>query len=120
MVPLERFYEDERRRDSREVKYGSGWRDRAHELFRFDVFWIEDTQELCLLRYPVREPYLTGAYQHWFTPVPLHAELSRLPDDQVSVEVLATLTEEDVEERLEDWDQHVTEHDGVAWLRTLL
>lgn len=34
-----------------------------------------------------------------------------------TLEVPATLTEEDLEERLEDWDQHLTEPEGVPWLR---
>ena len=117
MIALAAFYEDERRRASDEVSWGSGWRDAGDELFRFNLFWIVETRELCLLRYPYREPYLTGSYQNWLSPVPLHAELSQVPDDLVAVEVLTTIDEERLENVLQGWEEEVWGGDGIRWVR---
>lgn len=120
MDTLEAFYEDERRRDSREVRFGSGWRSSRFQDFEFVIFWVADTQELCLLRAPIRAVQSDGVFSRFILGVPPHVNPQPPRDGEVTVEVLATLPEEDLGRVLEGWQDHLRDAGGVEWLREAL
>jgi hypothetical protein len=117
---IEAFYRDPRRQDSREIRFGSGWRSSHFEHFEFVVFWVADTNELCLLRAPIRGVQSDGVLRRFILGLPPHVRTQSLSDEEVTVEVLATLTEEQVERALAGWQDHVQDSGGVEWLREML
>ena len=117
---LETFYDDARRRDSSEVRFGSGWRSSRLHNFEYLVFWIEATQELCLLRAAVRDVQSDGVFSRFVLGLPPHTNPRELRDHEVSVEVLAVLPEDEVLNRLEGWERHLGDHDGIGWVRSVV
>ena len=117
MQRIEDFYSDPRRQDSREVKFGSGWRSSKFEFFEFILFWVADTQELCLLRAPQRDVQSDGVFSRFILHVPPHTNPQPLRDEEVMVEVLAVLPEEQLSRVLQGWQDHVKDTGGVEWVR---
>jgi hypothetical protein len=114
---VEAFYEDERRRNSREVRFGVDWRSSKYALFQFGVFWVEDTQELCLLRSPIRDVQWDGPVSRFILQVPPHVNAQPLRDHEVTVEVIARLPDDEIAEVLDGWRDHLGEPDGIEWVR---
>jgi hypothetical protein len=117
---VDAFYADRARSESREVRLGTNWRNLNRPGFVYSVFWLEATKELCAMRAPVRDVYVSGGNENFFDPFPIHAEVSRLPDALVTVEVLGTFNLEDVQRLLSGWEDHVVEEDGFRWIEAQL
>ena len=117
METLDEFYADDRRRRSDEIGFGSHWVSSTFPGFEFSVFWLVDTEELCALRSPLRDVALDGPVSRFVLGIPPHTNPQDLRDDEVVVEVLASLTETEIGERLSDWEPHNREPDGFDWLR---
>ncbi|HEV2756548.1 MAG TPA: hypothetical protein VG318_12330 [Actinomycetota bacterium] len=120
MESIDRFYADERRRGSEEIRFGSQWRTPAWPSFEFAVFWVADTGELCALRSPIRDVASDGPVTRFVLGVPPHTNPQPLGDHEVTVEVLASLTAAEVDERLSGWESHHRDPDGFDWLRRAL
>jgi hypothetical protein len=116
---LERFYNDTRRKDSEEVRFGIGWRS-ANEPFEFVVFWVAETEELCLLRSPVRDVQSDGMVSRFILGIPPHMRAQELRDDEVTVEVIARISEHELPLRLEGWEVHHRAPDGIEWVRSVV
>lgn len=115
---LESFYSNAERSDSREIGFGSGWRNRNYEFFEFTVFWIETTRELCALRSPIRHVRSDGMFSRFLLSLPPHAQVERLKDSELTVEVLARLDEEQLLTVLSGWEDHQKDADGFEWIRS--
>lgn len=120
MESLGTFYEDERRTDSRELRFGLNWRSTAMPMFEFSVFWLEVTEELCALRSPIRDVVSDGPVSRFIVGIPPHTNPQKLRDEEVTVEVLANLTEKEVLDRLGGWEAHNADPDGFDWLRRIV
>jgi len=119
MQGLEEFYADPRRRDSRELRFGLGWRSANYEFFEFSVFWLAATDELCLLRAPMRDARSDGVFSRFILGVPPHFNPEPMRDHEVAVEVLARVEEARLLDLLDGWEEHRGESDGVSWLRSV-
>ena len=117
METLDRFYSVEQRRGSEEVPFGSHWSSSAYPGFEFSVFWLADTHELCALRSPIRDVVSDGPVTRFVLGIPPHVNPRELRDDEVVVEVLASLTHAEIGERLSGWEAHNPEPGGFDWLR---
>ena len=117
MESLETFYLDSVRRDSREVRFGTNWRSEQVEDCEFIVFWVEDTREFCLLRAPLRDVQSDGVFSRFILHVPPHFNPQPPRDDEVTVEVIAVLSEEDLMRLLGEWHEHLKDPDGIEWIR---
>ncbi len=117
MEALREFYEDDRRRDSEEVGFGSEWLSAGYPGFEFSVFWVAATQELCALRSPLRDVASDGPVSRFVLGIPPHTNPWELRDEEVSVEVLAYLPKEEVDQRLAGWETRNREPGGLDWLR---
>ena len=115
---MDEFYAAEARQASREVRFGSGWRSARFPEWEFSVFWIAATQELCLLRAPTPDVRSDGTISRFILHIPPHTNPEQLRDRDVTIEVLAKVTESDLERVLENWEAHHTDPDGVEWLRS--
>jgi hypothetical protein len=120
VATLEAFYDDDRRQESREVWFGSGWQSSKEELFEFLVFWVADTEEVCLLRTPLRDVQSDGVLSRFVLGIPPHVNPRPLGDEEATVEVLAKMSEKQVGEALEGWQDHLGNSGGVEWLRRAL
>ena len=116
MLSLAEFYESNRRKNSAELKFGSGWRSSQLEGWECGVFWVVDTKELCALWSPIVGLRSDGAVSRWILGIPPHTRTEELDDDEVSVEILTRIEEGDLEAALEGWADHVTDPDGFEWL----
>jgi hypothetical protein len=110
-MDLEGFYEqDERRRQSAEVEFGTEWRDGTGAMS--ELSWVEDTGELYLMGAPLPEVGI-DPFGDAYTA---HEETSSLV-----VEVLGTVaTLDEVREVLSGWEDAEMGEDGLAWLRERL
>lgn len=115
---LESFYANPARSGSREMRFGSGWRSRNYGFFEFTVFWIQNTRELCALRSPIRHVRSDGMFSRFFLGLPPHAEVQKLKDAELTVEVLGRLNEEHLLAVLSDWKDHQEDADGFEWIRS--
>lgn len=112
-MDIEAFYDqDERRRQSAEIEFGTDWRD--HYGVRYEVNWVEDTGELYTMREPVphewADPFggihVTGSH-----------ESNEHEVERMSVAVVADLpTQTEVERVLSGWPQAMEGPDSVHWL----
>lgn len=107
-MDIEQFYaEDERRRRSAEIEFGSEWFDTNGN--RYELSWVEDTGEL----YAMLE--MAPEAESW-TPFG-DIEVERLPVDRVVVTVVANVPErEEVERVLEGWQTEMGKAEGIAWV----
>lgn len=115
---LEAFYGDTQRRESREIRFGTGWRSSRYELFEFVVFWVAATEELCVLRTPIRDVQSDGLVSRFVLGIPPHTNPRSLSDDEVTIEVLARIPAVDLMKRLEGWEDRVKDPDGIEWIRS--
>ncbi|MGH2729913.1 MAG: hypothetical protein ACRDJI_04820 [Actinomycetota bacterium] len=119
METLERFYSDPRRRASREIRFGTGWRSSKLNDFEFVVFWVAATEELCLLKAPIRGLQSDGMFSRFILGIPPHTNPRPLGDNEVTVEVLAKVAEEDLSETLAGWEDHLADPDGLGWIKSV-
>lgn len=117
MQTLSDFYNDERRRESREVRFGTEWTTSKSEDFRYSVFWLDDTNELCVMRSPIGGIYFSGHYRNPIDPFLTHAEVLPLADEDLVIEVLAQVDEKDAQALLDGWEAHEKEKDGLEWVK---
>lgn len=120
MLSLAEFYESKRRKNSGELKFGTGWRSSQLDGWECGVFWVADTTELCALWSPIVGLRSDGAVSRWLLQFPPHTRTEELGDDEVSVEILRRIDEADLETVLEGWADHVTDPDGFEWLAAAL
>jgi hypothetical protein len=112
-VDIEEFYdEDERRRSSGELEFGTDWRDKFG--VRYEVNWVEDTGELYVMREPVphefADPFggihVSGSHREDETEI-----------EGMSVSVVATVSPRaEVEHLLDGWEGAMGKPDSVGWL----
>lgn len=104
------FYDaDERRRDSEEVVYGDGWTRHDDGSATYRLSHVRDTGEL----YLVREPHPGGGILARFYDQ-LHVDQASV--DELTVDVLATLSGAGADALLDGWEQAMTGPDSLAWL----
>ena len=118
MQTVDDFYTAEARRDSREIRFGSGWRSTRVPEWEFSLFWIAATEELCLLRAPLPDVESDGVVNRFIFGIPPHTNPKQLRDEDVTIEVLATVPESALSDLLGDWESRHAESDGVEWLRS--
>ena len=116
MESLEAFYSEERRRASREVTFGSQWRSAGAPGWWFSVFWIADTEELCVMRSPIKDVQEDGTFRRFVLDIPPHFKKNPLRDEEVTMRVLCEVQEEGLVEMLEGWEEHHGAPDGLAWV----
>lgn len=111
-MDIEEFYSaDERRRQSAEVEFGNNWFDAKGS--RYELSWVVDTGELYAMLEPVPEA------DSW-TPFG-DIEVESMPADRVPVSVVGWFPDHDALERvLGDWQQHMAEPNGIAWVAAQL
>jgi hypothetical protein len=107
-MDIEQFYSaDERRRQSAEVEFGNNWFDVKGS--RYELSWIEDTGELYAMLEPVPEA------DSW-TP------FGDIAVEDVKVDTLAIIvlgmvaTQDELEQLLAGWADHMAEPNGVDWV----
>jgi hypothetical protein len=106
-MDIEQFYaQDERRRRSAEVEFGTDWFDAKGN--RYELSWVEDTGEL----YAMLE--LVPEADSW-TPFG-DIEVEKLPVDRLVVTVVGNIPSRDEAERvLEGWQEEMGKPDGISW-----
>lgn len=107
-MDIEHFYDaNPKRRSSREYTFGSDWTDPGG--VRWELNWVEDTGELYAMREPA-EPLMMDFLGD--TQVP------SVPTDEVTVEILTTITElESVESLLDGWSEAQQGDSSLDWVR---
>lgn len=88
---LYEFYENDRRRLSLETRYGTGWRSSKDKGYQFTLFWVAETNELCLMKAPDLDVRSDGMFSRFILKLPPHAQVQQPGDLDVHVEVLAHL-----------------------------
>src|SRR5215213_668300 len=108
------FYaEDERRRRSEELVYGSGWRDESDPGATWELRWFEMTGELCAMRHPGIDFITVGGESTGVGSTTLGTSYT--------VKVLGVVESRVTLERLlAGWDFHMGTPDGLRWLRERL
>lgn len=112
-MDIAQFYDDdERRRRSAEIEFGTEWTD--HAGVRFVLSWVEDTGEL----YVMREP----APPEWEDPFGgIHTHVKDAPTGGLEVVILGLVHDRAALERdLEGWEGQIGNADSVHWLRDRL
>jgi hypothetical protein len=107
-MDIEQFYaQDERRRRSPEVEFGTDWFDANGN--RYELSWVEDTGEL----YAMLE--LVPEADSW-TPFG-DIEVENLPVDRLVVTLVGNISSRDEVERvLEGWQEEMGKPDGISWV----
>ncbi len=107
-MDIEQFYaQDERRRSSAEIEFGTDWFDAKGN--RYELSWVEDTGEL----YAMLE--LVPEADSW-TPFG-DIEVEHLPVDRLVVTVVGRIpTREDAERVLDGWEDEMGKPDGISWV----
>jgi hypothetical protein len=107
-MDIEQFYaEDERRRRSAEIEFGTEWFDGKGN--RYELSWVQDTGEL----YAMLE--MTPEADSW-TPFG-DIEVEKLSADRVVVTVVADIAgREEVEAVLDGWQAEMGKPDGISWV----
>ena len=107
-MDIEQFYaQDERRRRSPEVEFGTDWFDAKGS--RYELSWVEDTGEL----YAMLE--LVPEADSW-TPFG-DIEVENLPVDRLVVTLVGNISSRDEVERvLEGWQEEMGKPDGISWV----
>ena len=104
---IEQFYDqDERRRRSEEIEFGTEWHDAAGA--RYELSWVADTGELYLMSepgVPMTEDLFGDMYR------------SDVPIDEISVAVLGWIAgRAAVEDVLEGWEEAMAEPNSLSWV----
>lgn len=107
-MDIEQFYaQDERRRSSAEVEFGTDWFDAKGN--RYELSWVEDTGEL----YAMLE--LVPEADSW-TPFG-DIEVENLPVDRLVVTLVGNISSRDEVERvLDGWQEEMGKPDGISWV----
>ena len=101
-----------RRWASATVRYGGAWRLSADPDALYAVSWMEKTNEICALRYPRLPARLA---------LPAESGWPTLVDGSWTIEVLGWAENREVLDRaLEGWEQHMSDPDGLTWVRQRL
>jgi hypothetical protein len=112
---VKEFYaEDDRRRRSDEITYGTGWRDDSDAAAEYAVRWIVETGEVYALRNPA-PPF----------PVLFDPEagvgMAPLKTDVYAVKILGRVQDaEALQAALNGWEDHVRDASGLMWIRERL
>jgi hypothetical protein len=106
-MDIEGFYaEDERRRRSDEVEFGTEWVD--GQGTHYELSWVADTGELYLMR----EALVKMAEDPLGDVFP-----ASVPTDELTVAVVGWVPQlEDLEDVLSGWQQAMGGPDGIGWL----
>ena len=109
---IEEFYaQDERRRRSAEIEFGTDWHDRAGS--RYELSWVVDTGEL----YVMREPGMPLETDPFGDVFPAHLIGSAMPVTDLTVAVVGTIAEQSrVEEVLQGWEDQMGNDASIEWL----
>ncbi|MDA8343824.1 MAG: hypothetical protein M0007_16605 [Actinomycetota bacterium] len=107
-MDIEQFYDqDERRRNSAEVEFGTQWFDAKGS--RYELSWVEDTGEL----YAMLE--LAPEAGSW-TPFG-DVEVDKLPASALVVSVVGVIPDRaTVEQVLDGWQDEMGKPDGIHWV----
>ena len=107
-MDIEEFYDaDERRRASEEIQFGDEWTDTDGR--RYEVLWVADTGEVYAMYEPI-EPMVSDAVGDVL--------VQHMPTSAVTVEILGNIaTREDIESRLEGWQDVMPESGSIDWVR---
>jgi hypothetical protein len=86
------------------------------------VFWIADTSELCVLRAPIRDviPNSPFSFNSLVLDMPARSTLQGYGDQELTVEVLAKVTEARLARLMADWKDHHEDADGLGWVRSIV
>jgi hypothetical protein len=121
METLEGFYEDARRTDSDERRFGSRWRRAGKPGSVYSIFWLATTGELCALEAPSTDIKIGGGLSNIFTSPLLWANTQPPPDASLMVSVLGVIEDEAVlDALLAGWERHEAEPDGLGWVEASL
>jgi hypothetical protein len=112
-VDIEGFYsQDERRRDSEEVEFGTEWHDASGA--RYEVSWVAETGEL----YTMLEPAVGGLVEDPFGDV---YEVGQAKTDQLTVAVVGWIQDRArVDEVLQGWEKHMDDSNSISWVASRL
>lgn len=139
---IEEFYAgDEKRRYSAEFSYGLMWRSEQDESSLYDLFWVQDTGEVYLMRKPAPPEWphfvhhdrygevgvieLAGELLHprhrdakEGAPSPVGSDVDFVP---LEVEVVAVVdSRAALESAIAGWENEMARADGVEWLKRCL
>jgi hypothetical protein len=108
---VKQFYaEDERRRRSEEITYGSGWRDASDPSGVYTVRWVVETGEVYALRNP------PPPFPVMFDPE-AGVGMAPLKEDVYAVKILGRVHRgEAIESALDGWEQHLKADRGLHWV----
>ena len=107
------FYEaDPRRRNSDEVEYGDAWTRHSDATATYRLNHVLDTGEL----YVVREPHPGGILARYLDQL----NVDQADVDQLSVEILATVSPEEAAHLLDGWQDAMTGTDSLRWIQQRL
>jgi hypothetical protein len=107
------FYDaDPRRRDSDEVEYGDAWTRHSDSNATYRLNHVLDTGEL----YVVREPHPGGILARFLDQL----NVDQADVDQLTVEVLATVSAQEAPRLLDGWQDAMTGTDSLPWVERQL
>lgn len=114
-MTVSEFYADERRRASPEVVLGREWTIDSDPRVVYSLHWIEETEEIYVLRGPQAPPEV-------FTPYPPNSSASVfIADDAYEVIVLGCASDEAVIRRaLDGWEERMAQPNSLQWVRERL
>jgi hypothetical protein len=112
-VDIEQFYsEDENRRSSEEIEFGSDWHDAAGA--RYELSWVVATGEL----YMMLEPVVGGLYEDPFGDV---FDVGQARADQLTVAIVGWIADRArLDEVLSGWESEMGKPNSVAWVAARL
>jgi hypothetical protein len=112
-VDIEQFYsQDERRRASEEIEFGTDWHDSAGA--RYELSWVVDTGEL----YMMLEPVVGGLYEDPFGDV---FDVGQARADQLTVAIVGWIPDRaGVDVALSGWQEEMDKPNSAAWVAARL
>lgn len=116
-MTLDEFYADPARRESKEISFGFGWRSSHSPNSEFVVFWIESTGELCLLETPLVDLESDQVVSRFVLGVPPHTNPHRFRDQEISIRILGSFSEAEVDQIMAGWQDHLRSAAGIEWIR---
>ena len=114
-MTVSEFYADQRRRASREVMFGREWTIDTDPHVIYSLHWIEETEEIYVLRGPQAPPEV-------FTPYPPNSSAPLfIAGDAYEVIVLGCAADEAVIRRtLDGWQEQMAQPNSLQWVRERL
>lgn len=103
---------DPRRRESEEVEYGDAWTRRDDPIATYRLSHVLETGEL----YAVREPHPGGILARYLDQL----GVEQADVDDLTVDVLATLSTEQVVTALDGWQNEMEKTDSLLWVLSRL